>query len=63
MTNNELCYLILVLGSFAAFTISVAAARLRYVSWLRGTGSSDRHVTAPTLEDAAVAPTRVARAA
>jgi len=63
MTNNELCYLILVLGSFAAFTVSVAAARLRYVSWLRRTGSSGRRVAASALEGAAVAPTRVARAA
>jgi hypothetical protein len=63
MTTNEFYYLILVLGAFGTFAVSLALARLRYVAWVRRTGP-DLHLAAETVPvKAAPAPVRLARAA
>jgi len=38
MTTNEFYYLALVLGGFAAFTVSVSLSMIRYRAWVRKTG-------------------------
>ncbi len=63
MTTNEFYYLMLVLGAFCAFAVSLSVARLRYVAWLGRTSPPARLAAAAV--PATVAPERMplARAA
>ena len=40
IVTNEFYYLALVLGCFAAFTVSVGMSMIRYRRWVRKTGQS-----------------------